>query len=144
MIKIRNLYKKYKEIINYIVFGVMTTVVNFAVYFLCVNVIGVYYIESNIIAWFLAVLFAYVTNRIYVFERVNFSTSGIIKEAILFFLSRFLSGAIETASLYIMVDIIGINNGTAKIEVAVAVVILNYIFSKLVVFRKHGKNRNKK
>ena len=138
MVKIRNLYKKYKEIINYIIFGGMTTVVNFVVYFLCVDIIEIYYIAANVVAWFLSVLFAYITNRIYVFERVNFSISGVVKEAILFFLSRLFSGAVETASLYIMVDIIGISSSAAKIEVAIAVVILNYIFSKLIVFRRHG------
>ena len=140
MEKILGLYRKYKEIINYIIFGVLTTAVNFAVYFICINIFEIHYIYANVIAWFLSVVFAYVTNRIYVFEKVNFSPVAIIREIVLFFGARFLSGAIETGSLFVMVDLMKLGEGIAKVVVAVVVVILNYIFSKLIVFKKYGRN----
>lgn len=139
MKKILELYKKYKEIINYIIFGGLTTVVNFAVYFTCIDLFNIHYLVSNVIAWFLSVVFAYVTNRLFVFEKVNFSITGIIREIVLFFGARLLSGAIETGSLFIMVDLAGLSDKISKIIVAVVVVILNYVFSKLVVFKKYGK-----
>lgn len=130
------LYKKHKEKINYLIFGVLTTLVNFVVYFLLIN-INVNYIISNIIAWFVAVLFAYYTNRLYVFEVKNTEKKLILKEMVLFFSSRFISGFIETALIYILVSLININEGYSKIFVAVIVVILNYIFSKFIVFKEH-------
>ena len=139
MKKILDLYKKYKEIINYIIFGGFTTLVNFAVYFACIDFLNIHYLISNVIAWFLSVVFAYVTNRLFVFEKVNFSFAGIVREIVLFFGARLLSGAIETGSLFLMVDMIGLSDRISKIVVAVVVVILNYVFSKLVVFKKYGK-----
>lgn len=139
MERLLNVYKRYKEIINYIIFGVLTTLVNFVVYFFCIEVLGIYYIVANMIAWFLSVVFAYVTNRIYVFEKVNFSIYAVVRELILFFGARLLSGVIETASLFLMVDMIGFGSKESKIAVAVIVVILNYIFSKLIVFKKYNK-----
>ena len=140
MEKILSLYRKYKEVINYIIFGILTTAVNFGVYFICINILGIHYIYANIVAWFLSVIFAYVTNRIYVFKKVNFSPVAVIREIVLFFGARFLSGAIETASLFIMVDLLKSGEGIAKVIVAVVVVVLNYIFSKLIVFKKYGRN----
>ena len=132
------IYKKYKEIINYIIFGIGTTVVNFIIYFLFIEVFDVYYIISNVIAWFFSVLFAYITNRIYVFEKVNHTTSRIAKEIVLFFSSRILSGFVETSLLYILVDLCSVSSKASKIAVAFIVVLLNYIFSKLIVFKKHS------
>ena len=77
-----------KELVLYIIFGVLTTIVNIVVYFFFTKLCGVNYIISNIIAWFLSVLFAYVTNRIWVFESEN---TNLIKEAVLFFGGRLFS-----------------------------------------------------
>ncbi|WP_101773255.1 GtrA family protein [Peptostreptococcus faecalis] len=134
---ILEIYTKYKEIINYIIFGGMTTVVNFVVYFVCIGVFGLHYVTGNVIAWFLSVVFAYVTNRLFVFEKVNSSLFGIIREIILFFGSRLLSGAVETLSLILMVEKIGMSDKISKFIVAIVVVILNYVFSKLFVFKKY-------
>lgn len=139
MSKFENLYKKNKEIINYIIFGVLTTIVNFIVYFTFTNVLNVHYIIANSVAWFLSVLFAYVTNRLFVFEKVNNSFKEIFRETILFFVSRLVSGILETLILILLIDIMNINSNYSKILVAVIVVILNYVFSKLIVFRKYQK-----
>lgn len=136
--KIICMYRKYKEIINYIFFGVLTTVVNFLVYYFCLKTLKTNYILSNIIAWILSVFFAYVSNRLYVFKKVNFSKISILRELILFFAARFTSGLIETMALFLMVSIVGIGEFIAKIPVSIIVVILNYVFSKLIVFKKYN------
>lgn len=132
-----NIYDRHKEIVNYLVFGVLTTLVNFIFYFTFVNVFRVYYIYANVVAWFFSVLFAYITNRIFVFEKVNFTIRSIIKEGSIFFLARLFSGFVETIILYIMVELVGIGEGISKIVVAVIVVILNYMFSKFIIFKKN-------
>lgn len=131
-----NLYTKYKEIINYLIFGVLTTLVNFCVYFFLVDISHFYYVYANIIAWFISVLFAYITNRAFVFDKVSFTLKAIIIEMSMFFAARFLSGFIETALLFLMVDKLSISNAISKISVAVIVVVLNYIFSKLIIFKR--------
>lgn len=136
--KIICLYKKYKEIINYIFFGLLTTGVNFLVYYFCFKILNLNYIIANIVAWILSVAFAYVGNRLYVFKKVNFSKIDILREMIMFFGARFMSGAIETMALFLMVSILCIGEFLAKIIVSIIVVILNYVFSKLLVFRKYS------
>ena len=84
-----SLYKKYKEIIMYLIFGILTTVVNIVVYFIASNVLNINYLISNATAWFLSVLFAYVTNKLYVFES---SSKEFIKEIVAFFSSRLATG----------------------------------------------------
>ena len=117
-------------------FGTLTFFVNVIVYFLFENIFGVNYIISNIIAWFFSVLFAYITNRIWVFES---KSSNIIKEMSLFFGGRIFSGVVDTGLMYLFIDILTIGDLISKIVVQVIVVILNYVFSKLIVFK--WKNR---
>ena len=112
----------------YLIFGTLTTVVNIVVYYLFSNIIHMNYLFSNAVAWFLSVLFAYVTNRKYVFDSKN---NQIIKEAISFFGSRLATGIMDMVLMWFLV-----NFNVAKVVVNVIVVILNYILSKLVVFKK--------
>ena len=142
--------KNKKEIINYIIFGVLTTVVNFAVFWLFNRLLGKnYYLVSNVIAWIVAVAFAYVTNRIWVFESKVTTVKGILLEVSEFFLARLFSLVVEEAGLLIFVDLLKFKvlsfdlfsfNITgemlAKVILAVVVVILNYIFSKFIIFKK--------
>ena len=120
-----------KELFWYVVFGTLTTIVNIVVYF-ALEYIGVNYIISNIIAWFLSVLFAYVTNRIWVFES---KSPDILKEMVLFFSGRIFSGVLDTALLYLFVDILTLGNTFSKIAVEIIITILNYLLSKLIVFK---------
>lgn len=122
-----------KELILYVFFGVLTTIVNIVVYFFFESVLGVNYLISNIIAWFFSVLFAYITNRIWVFES---ESDNILKEMSLFFGGRIFSGAVDTALMYLFIDILSIGDFISKLIVQVVVVILNYVFSKLIVFKK--------
>ena len=121
-----------KELFLYVVFGTLTTIVNIVVYF-ALEYIGVNYIISNIIAWFLSVLFAYVTNRIWVFES---KSPDILKEMTLFFSGRIFSGVLDTALLYLFVDILTLGNTFSKIAVEIIITILNYLLSKLIVFKE--------
>ena len=121
-----------RELTSYVFFGTLTFFVNVIVYFLFENIFGVNYIISNIIAWFFSVLFAYITNRIWVFES---KSANIIKEMSLFFGGRIFSGVVDTGLMYLFIDILTIGDLISKIVVQVIVVILNYVFSKLIVFK---------
>ena len=129
----KNIIQKNKEIIMYLVFGVLTTVVNIVVYYIFSNLLHMNYLSSNAMAWFLSVLFAYVTNRKYVFDSKN---NQIIKEAISFFGSRLATGIMDMVLMWFLVNFNIVNDVVAKVVVNVIVVILNYILSKLVVFKK--------
>ncbi|AWX32352.1 GtrA family protein [Methanosphaera sp. BMS] len=121
-----------KELILYVVFGVLTTVVNIIAYVVFAKFLNVDYIISNIIAWFLSVLFAYITNRIWVFES---KSDNILREISLFFGGRLFSGVVDTSLLYLMVDILLIGDFVSKVVTQIIVVVLNYVISKLVVFK---------
>ena len=121
-----------KELILYVVFGVLTTVVNIIAYVVFAKFLNVDYIISNIIAWFLSVLFAYITNRIWVFES---KSDNILREFSLFFGGRLFSGVVDTSLLYLMVDILLVGEFVSKVVTQIIVVVLNYVISKLVVFK---------
>ena len=128
----KELLMKYKEIIMYLVFGVLTTVVNIVVYFLSAELLHIKYLISNALAWFLSVLFAYITNRKYVFES---SSQNILKEAVSFFSSRLATGILDMVLMWLFVYFNVVNDVIAKVIVNVIVVVLNYVLSKLVVFK---------
>lgn len=121
-----------RELVLYVVFGAFTFFVNIAVYFLFEDVLGVNYLISNIVAWFFSVLFAYITNRIWVFES---KSPDILKEMSLFFGGRIFSGVVDTALMYLFIDVMMIGDAISKIVVQIIVIVLNYIFSKLIVFK---------
>lgn len=134
--KIRKLLEKYWDILSYLFFGVLTTVVNYLVYLPCYNMLGLSATVSNVIAWVVSVAFAYLTNKPFVFKSNDWSAKTVIPELIKFVSCRLGSGAIETLILLLSVDIMGWDGNLWKLLTSVIVVILNYIGSKLVVFRK--------
>ena len=121
-----------RELFWYVVFGVLTTAVNILAYLLFARIFNVNYIYSNIIAWFLSVLFAYITNRIWVFES---KSSNIIKEASYFFAGRIFSGVLDTGLMYVFIDLLSFGDEFSKVIIQVIVVIVNYVLSKYVVFK---------
>ena len=137
---IKNLWIKYKEIIMYLIFGVATTGVNWIVYAVAVKV-GMNMNLSNCLAWLLAVVFAFITNKIFVFESKNMNVQVLFMEFIKFIAARVATGVIEIGglpvlySLGIKQSLFGIDGFAAKILVSVIVVILNYVFSKLFIFK---------
>lgn len=134
--KIKYYYKKFKEQINYIVFGIFTTIVNYLVYLGLTRLLNTEVILATIIAWVLAVLFAYITNKKFVFESNSFNFAQITKEIVSFFSLRIVSGIFEVVCMYIFVSVLQFNDIVIKLIINIAVIILNYIFSKLIVFRK--------
>lgn len=141
--KILSLIKKYREIISYVFFGAATTFVNFAVYTLSVSVIGIDSLTAaNLISWLFAVTFAFFTNKLFVFTSTSFAPHTVLREGITFIASRVLSGAVEVflpePLVWLGLDaaLLGVEGSIAKLVVSIAVIILNYVFSKLLVFRK--------
>jgi putative flippase GtrA len=92
--------------------------------------------SSNVIAWLLSVLFAYITNRKYVFNSKATSLNGKIKEITSFYVCRLLTFGVDMLSMYILIDLININDMISKIIANIIVIVLNYIFSKLIIFKK--------
>ena len=134
--KIRALVVKYWDILSYLVFGVLTTVVNYAVYLPIYNLLGLSAAVSNVIAWVAAVAFAFLTNKPFVFKSHDWSAKTVIPELTKFVSCRVASGAMQTLILLLTVDILGWNGNIWKLITQVLVVVLNYITSKLVVFKK--------
>ena len=114
-------------------FGVLTTFVNIISYLVLVWILGFNYIMGNILAWLFSVIFAYVTNKLWVFEKTE---NNIIFEFLLFIGGRIFSGIVDSSLLYLFVGMWSWNDFISKIIIQIIVVILNYIVSKLIVFRK--------
>ena len=157
MNKIKGLFKKLinKETILYVVFGVLTTLVNFVAFSLFDAMLGTkLYLVTNVIAWIIAVAFAYVTNKLFVFESKSWKLSVIGKEIPSFVAARLFSLAVEELGLIFFVSLLHFGEKsfaiplinyelsgamTAKIILAVIVVIMNYFFSKLIIFKDKNK-----
>ena len=136
MEKIRTFINKHYDILAYLFFGVMTTAVNYIVYLPCYNLLQISAAVSNVIAWAAAVAFAYLTNKPFVFHSHDWTAKTVIPELTKFVGSRILSGALETALIFVTVDCLLWNGNIMKLVTSVLVVILNYVASKLLVFKK--------
>ena len=136
MAKIRELAVKYRSIILYVVFGAMTTLVNMAAYWLCFDVLGIPNVPSTVIAWVLAVSFAFVTNKLWVFDSKSWDGRTLRHEIPAFFGARLLTGLLDVGIMYVTVDVMGWNGMVWKLISNVIVIILNYIASELFIFRK--------
>jgi len=150
MEKFKELFLKYKEVIMYLIFGVATTVVNWITYIICTKLFGIGGAEltklqitiCNAIGWVVAVTFAFVTNKLFVFESKNTEKVFLLKEAAKFYGSRAFSGIFEillpSALIAIGLDqaVFGIEGAIAKAITSVVVIVMNYVLSKLFVFRK--------
>ena len=130
---IKEMYQKYKEIILYLIFGALTTLVNMVSFALLNEVCHLGWAAGNVIAWILSVVFAYVTNRKYIFES---NSTHIGKEIFLFFFFRVLSLGLDMLFMWLFIELIGMHDLLSKLIVQVIVVVLNYVFSKLFVFAK--------
>jgi len=129
--------KKYlnRESISYLIFGILTTIVSFVALYTFHDLLGINEIISNILSWVAAVTFAYITNKIFVFESTTHTIKELFREIIMFFGARLFSLGFETAGIAVAVAV-KINLYIAKAFLSVVVVILNYIFSKLIIFNK--------
>ncbi len=146
MKKVLKLYQKYAEIINYVIVGVLTTLVSLGTYYVCVYTflnpnISWQLQLANIISWLVSVTFAYVTNRLYVFKSKD---PDILKEGVKFYGARLLTLVLDMVFMYLTVTIFKFNDKIMKLLSNVLVLVLNYILSKIFVFiKKDGKNDKK-
>lgn len=134
--RIKQLIQKHWDLVPYLFFGVLTTAVDFAVYFPCFNVLGLSATASTIIAWCISVLFAFLTNKPFVFQSHDWSPQILFPELVKFLGTRIGSGAFQSAIMWLTVDQLNWNGNIMKLIVAVFVVIINYIGSKLLVFHQ--------
>ena len=135
----KQLIKKYEELIRYLIIGVLTTAINYLVFVIFVNVLKVEMHTSNIIAWISGVVFAYFTNKLFVFESKSFKLGVIKKEIFTFGVARVFSLLLEEIILYIFVNVLSMNKLIIKLIANVIVIIVNYILSKFVIFKKDDK-----
>ena len=134
--KFAELYREHIEGMRYLIFGALSTVINFFVFEICVKGLNFSTALSNIIAWVVAVIFAYLTNKLYVFDSKTSRLKELGKEIISFFSARIATLVIETVFLWIVIDKLGFNEILMKIVSNIIVIILNYIFSKVFIFKK--------
>ena len=152
MKKIKELLVRYKELILYVIFGVLTTAVNFVSFWILERIFGSegkIYLVTNAAAWLISVIFAYVTNKIFVFESKSLKPKDLVREASEFFGARVFSFFIEEGGMWLLVDIVGMKKYgfdifgfeitgqfISKLIISVIVVVLNYVFSKFIIFKK--------
>ncbi len=132
MLKLRNMYKKHEEVLNYLIVGGTTTIVSILSYMILREVIN-NYIINTILSWITAVLYAYITNRLFVFKSKN---KKLISEISKFFTCRLLTLGIEIVVMFALVDLIRMNDALAKTLVQFIVLTSNYLFSKIFVFKR--------
>ncbi len=138
--RVKALYLRHRTLIDYIFFGGLTTAVNYAVYFALTRLVAVDYMAANAIAWAAAVAFAFVVNKKYVFSSQATGFGPVLREVLLFVAARLSSLGIESGLLYLLVGLAGLNDAIVKIMVGFVVILANYAFSKLIVFRKGARS----
>lgn len=119
----------------YAVFGVLTTAVNMASYFLCFQIAGIPNVPSTVIAWVLSVCFAFITNKLWVFDSRSFSAKVLKHELPAFFGARIATGLLDVGIMYLAVDLLHWNPALWKLISNLLVIIINYVASKLIIFR---------
>ncbi|MBQ9394631.1 MAG: GtrA family protein [Proteobacteria bacterium] len=135
---IKKLLIKYKAIIIYGIVGCLSTAINIGVYLLCYEIISIPNVPSNIIAWIISVLFAFILNKLYVFESKDMTLPVFMRELVKFILARLGTGLLDVLIMYITVDVMEWNAAVWKIISNIIVIIGNYVLSKFVVFSKNN------
>ena len=136
MSRVEELFCHYKDVIPYLFFGVCTTVVNVAVYWGCAHLFELSTMLSTIIAWIAAVLFAYITNRKWVFNSTASTRDEIVKEITGFFGCRIATGTVDWLCMFVFVEIFKFDDVVIKVLANILVIVLNYAASKMIVFKK--------
>lgn len=153
---IKKLLKKYEEIIRYIIFGVLTTVVSLVSFKVFDTILGKdMYLITNVISWIIAVVFAYITNKLWVFDSKSFKANVVVKELISFFGARLFSLGVEELGLWVLISLLHFGNISftlirwtidgnflSKLFMQFVVVVMNYIFSKFIIFSNKTKKDN--
>lgn len=131
---LRPLALRYQELISYVVVGGLTTLVNFVIYFPLSRL--VHYLIATSVAWAGAVVFAFFANKVFVFEDERWDRAYLLRQAASFTAMRLLSWGLEVLIMWVFVEHLGLNSDVTKIAAQILVIMLNYIFSKLLIFRK--------
>ena len=134
------LFNQFKELFIYGIFGVLTTIVNICVYTLCANQLFLHYLVANVIAWVIAVIFAFITNKLFVFKSKSWERKIWINEFTKFIGARIVTGVLDMLMMYVMIDMLVLNDVFSKIIVNIIVILVNFVFSKLIIFKKTKKD----
>ena len=130
------MYKKYEEGVNYLIFGFLAFVLNYALYYLFAEVVDLHYLVATALSWLLTVVFAYWTNRTFVFKSKNQGWKALWEEFVSFVGARIATGVLEMVLMYVMVDCAGLNELISKFVCQVIVIAANYFLSKLWIFKE--------
>ena len=130
-----SLIHKYGEIIRYLIVGVLTTLVSVFSYYVCARIFNIGYMSSTVLSWIISVLFAFVTNKCFVFQSRSCEKYNVFKECINFFLCRIVTLFVEMVLMWLLVDIVHVDDVMSKMVVQFVVIVLNYVFSKFLVFK---------
>lgn len=143
MKKYKQLWEKHKELILYVFFGGCTTLINIVSYFACRQVLHMPVVPADVLAWLVSVIFAYVTNKLFVFESKSWRLRLVLKEGAEFLAARVFSLGVDVVMLYVTVTILGWWELPMKVLANVVVIVINYIFSKWIIFRKDAAGQQK-
>lgn len=136
MTKIKQLWQQYASVISYLVFGVLTTVVNIGVF----DVLDTYahwnYQVATVLAWFISVLFAYITNKLWVFDSKTTTSQALMTELGSFFFFRILSLFMDMAMMWLGISILHASPLLTKVVDNVVIVVVNYLFSRVFIFKR--------
>lgn len=130
------MYKKYEEGINYLIFGFLAFVLNYVLYYLFSKVLSLHYLVATVLSWALTVVFAYWTNRTFVFKSKNKDVKALFEEFISFIGARVATELLEVALMFLMVDCAHLNEFISKFVCQVLVIVANYFLSKLWIFKE--------
>ena len=128
-------YKKYKEQLLYLFFGGLTTLLSIVLFWILTRPVGLNALIANVIGWIICVLFAYVTNRTWVFNNKAHNTAEVIRECASFYIGRLSTLLLEEFVLWIGIDLLQIDSMSVKIFAQILVIISNYVISKVFVFK---------
>ena len=144
MEKLKQLWKNHKELILYVFFGGCTTLINIISYFACRELMHLPVVPADVLAWLVSVIFAYVTNKLFVFESKSWRLMLVLKEGAAFLAARVFSLGVDVAMLYVTVTVLGWWELPMKVLANVVVIVINYIFSKWIIFRKDAAKQQKR
>ena len=130
------MYRKYEEGINYLIFGFLAFVLNYVLYFLFSSAMQMHYMAATALSWVLTVVFAYWTNRTFVFKSTNKDAQSLGKEFLSFIGARVATEVLELALMFLMVDCVDLNEYLSKFACQVIVIVANYFMSKLWIFKE--------
>ena len=133
------MYKKHEEGINYLIFGFLAFVLNYILYFIFADTIVMHYMAATVLSWVLTVVFAYWTNRTFVFKSQNKGTASLVREFLSIIGARVATEVLEIVLMYVMVTLLSINDKISKLVCQTIVILANYVLSKIWIFKDTSK-----